>query len=149
MNREKDGFVISTDERRLDRDAIHEFLKGSYWAAGIPRDVLDRSIDHALCFGLYDGSRQIGFARVITDRATFAYLSDVYVLEEYRGRGLATWLMEAVLEHPDLQGLRRWMLATQDAHGLYRKVGFRDLAHPERLMEMVFSNRYGPKDEPR
>jgi GNAT superfamily N-acetyltransferase len=146
MNRERDGFVISTDGRRLDRDAIHDFLRKSYWAAGIPRDVLDRSIDHALCFGLYEGPRQVGFARVITDRATFAYLSDVYILEEYRGRGLATWLMEAVLEHPDLQGLRRWMLATQDAHGLYRKVGFTELAHPERLMEMVFSGRYDPKD---
>jgi GNAT superfamily N-acetyltransferase len=147
MNLEKNGFEISTEERRLDRDAIHEFLRRSYWAAGIPRDVLDRSIDHALCFGLYEGPRQIGFARVITDRATFAYLSDVYVLEEYRGRGLATWLMEAVLSHPDLQGLRRWMLATQDAHALYRKVGFRDLAHPEWLMEMVFSNRYDPKGQ--
>ncbi|MFN2384684.1 MAG: GNAT family N-acetyltransferase [Thermoanaerobaculia bacterium] len=146
MNREKDGFVVSTDERRLDRDAIHDFLRKSYWAAGIPRDVLERSIDHALCFGLYDGPRQIGFARVITDHATFAYLSDVYVLGEYRGRGLATWLMEVVLDHPDLQGLRRWMLATHDAHGLYRKVGFRDLAHPERLMELVFSDRYGAKD---
>jgi GNAT superfamily N-acetyltransferase len=146
MNREKDGFIISTDERRLDRGAVHEFLRSSYWAEGIPRDVLDRSIDNAVCFGLYEGTRQIGFARVITDRSTFAYLSDVYVLEEYRGRGLATWLMEAVLEHPDLQGLRRWMLATRDAHGLYRKVGFSDLAHPERLMEMVFSDRYEPKD---
>ena len=146
MNLEKNGFEISTDAGRLDHDAIHEFLRRSYWAAGIPREMLDRSIEHALCFGLYEGPRQIGFARVITDRATFAYLSDVYVLEEYRGRGLATWLMEAVLAYPDLQGLRRWMLATQDAHGLYRKVGFRDLAHPEWLMEMVFSNSY-PKGE--
>lgn len=145
MNWEKDGFVISTDGNRLDRDAIHEFLRTSYWAAGIPRDVLDRSIDFALCFGLYEGDRQIGFARVITDRATFAYLSDVYVLEEYRGRGLATWLMQAVLEHPELQGLRRWMLATHDAHGLYRRVGFGELAHPEYLMEMVFAGRYEPK----
>jgi GNAT superfamily N-acetyltransferase len=149
MRREREGFVISTDTGLLDREAIHAFLRRSYWAEGIPRDVLDRSIDHALCFGLYEGLRQIGFARVITDRATFAYLSDVYVLEEYRGRGLATWLMEVVLEHPDLQGLRRWMLATRDAHGLYRKVGFSDLAHPERIMEMVFSDRYDPKDGPR
>jgi GNAT superfamily N-acetyltransferase len=134
----RDGFTISTDRRRLDREAIHEFLSGSYWAKGIPRAVVDRSIDGALCFGLYDAERQIGFARVITDRATFAYLADVYVLESHRGRGLATWLMEAILAHPDLQGLRRWMLVTRDAHPLYRKVGFAELAHPERIMEMTF-----------
>jgi len=143
MNWERDGFVISTDVERIDRDAVHEFLRNSYWARGIPRDVLERSIDHALCFGLYEGSRQVGFARVITDRATFAYLSDVYVLESHRHRGLAAWLMEVVLAHPELQGLRRWMLATNDAHPLYRKVGFRELAHPDRLMELVFGNRYG------
>jgi GNAT superfamily N-acetyltransferase len=128
-------FTISTDVERLDRAAIHEFLAASYWARGISRALVDRSIEGSLCFGLYDGPRQVGFARVITDSATFAYLADVYVLESHRGRGLATWLMESILAHPDLQGLRRWMLVTRDAHGLYRKVGFRDLAHPERLME--------------
>jgi GNAT superfamily N-acetyltransferase len=138
----REGFTISTDRSRLDRPAIHEFLSGSYWAKGIPRSVVDRSIDGALCFGLYDGERQVGFARVITDRATFAYLADVYVLESHRGRGLATWLMEAILAHPDLQGLRRWMLVTHDAHPLYRKVGFTELPHPERIMEMTFPGIY-------
>ena len=138
----RDRFTISTDRLRLDRTAIHGFLSGSYWAKGIPREVVDRSIDGALCFGLYDAERQVGFARVITDRATFAYLADVYVIESHRGRGLATWLMEAILAHPDLQGLRRWMLVTRDAHPLYRKVGFTELAHPERIMEMTFPGIY-------
>ncbi|HEV8610644.1 MAG TPA: GNAT family N-acetyltransferase [Thermoanaerobaculia bacterium] len=142
----RDGLAISTDRSRLDRKAIHEFLAGSYWAKGIPRDVVDRSIGNALCFGLYDGARQVGFARVITDSATFAYLADVFVLESHRGRGLATWLMEAILAHPDLQGLRRWMLVTRDAHPLYRKLGFRELAHPERIMEMTFPNIYERRD---
>ena len=138
----REGFTISTDRSRLDRPAIHEFLSGSYWATGIPRSVVDRSIDGALCFGLYDGEHQVGFARVVTDRATFAYLADVYVLESHRGRGLATWLMQSILAHPDLQGLRRWMLVTRDAHPLYRKVGFTDLAHPERIMELTFPGIY-------
>jgi GNAT superfamily N-acetyltransferase len=147
MEWEKNGFLISTDRSRLDRRAIHEFLRSSYWARGIPRAVVDRSLDHALCFGLYEGTRQIGLARVITDHATFAYLSDVYVLPSHRGRGLAVWLMEVVFAHPELQGLRRWMLATRDAHGLYRKFGFRDLAHPEWLMEMVQADLYGGAGE--
>jgi GNAT superfamily N-acetyltransferase len=142
MEWEKDGVILSTDRGRLDREAIHDFLKGSYWARGIPRNVLDRSVDNALCFGLYEGSSQIGFARVITDYATFAYLSDVYVLESHRGRGLATWMMEVVMAHPELQGLRRWMLATRDAHGLYRRIGFADLAHPEWLMEISARGLY-------
>jgi GNAT superfamily N-acetyltransferase len=137
------GFTISTDRAKLDRGAIHEFLAGSYWAKGIPREIVDRSIEGALCFGLYEEGRQVGFARVITDSATFAYLADVYVLESHRGRGLATWLMECILAHPDLAGLRRWMLVTRDAHPLYRKVGFRELAHPERIMEMTFPGIYG------
>lgn len=156
MEWHKDTFSINTDQGKLDRDAVHEFLHNSYWAKGIPRDAVDMSIDNALCFGLFQGDRQIGFARVITDYATFAYLSDVFIFESHRGRGLATWLMEVILAHPDLQGLRRWMLATNDAHGLYRKVGFRDLAHPERFMELVFPDLYererpgrkGPKEEP-
>ena len=137
-----DGFTISTDRSRLDREAIHEFLAGSYWATGIPREVVDRSIEGALCFGVFEDGRQVGFARVITDSATFAYLADVFVLESHRGRGLAAWLMECILAHPDLQGLRRWMLLTRDAHPLYRKSGFRDLAHPERVMEMTFPGIY-------
>ena len=130
-------FTVSTDRRRLDRDAIHRFLADdSYWAREIPRDVVDRSIENSLCFGLYEGSRQVGFARVVTDFATFAYVGDVFVLESHRGRGLSKWLMEIVMGHPDLQGLRRWSLATRDAHGLYERFGFRTPAHPERLMEI-------------
>ena len=139
---QRDGFTISTDRSKLDRKAIHEFLAGSYWATGIPQDVVDRSIEGSLCFGISEGGKQVGFARVITDGATFAYLADVYVLESHRGRGLAAWLMECILAHPELQGLRRWMLVTRDAHPLYRKSGFRDLAHPERIMEMTFPGIY-------
>lgn len=135
--RPRDGFTISTDPGRLDRPLIHEVLAATYWAGGIPRAVVDRSIEGALCFGLYENDRQVGFARVITDRATFAYLADVFVLESHRGRGLARWLMETILAHEDLQGLRRWMLLTRDAHPLYRQVGFTELAHPERVMEKV------------
>ena len=139
-------FKVSTDPEKLDRAMIHEFLAGSYWAKGIPREVVDRSIDGALCFGLSEDGRQIGFARVITDSATFAYLADVFVLESHRGQGLGTWLMESILAHPRLQGLRRWMLVTRDAHPLYRKVGFRELAHPERIMEMTFPGIYERRD---
>ena len=117
-------YAISTDPERLDRALIRDFLAGSYWAKGIPREVVDRSIAGALCFGVYEGSSQVGFARVITDRATFAYLADVFVLESHRGRGLAAWLMEVIRAHPDLQDLRRWILMTRDAHGLYEKFGF-------------------------
>jgi GNAT superfamily N-acetyltransferase len=106
---------------------------------------VDRSIDGALCFGLYEDGRQVAFARVITDRATFAYLADVFVIESHRGRGLAAWFMETILAHPDLQGLRRWMLLTRDAHPLYRKVGFTELAHPERVMEKVDAGVYERK----
>ncbi len=137
MEWSRGGFQISTDPLRLDRTAIQAFLAGSYWAKGIPRDVVDRSIDGALCFGIYDGDTQVGFARVITDRATFAYLADVFVLESHRGRGLAAWLLEIVMAHPDLRNLRRWILMTRDAHGLYRKFGFREIADPARCMEIV------------
>jgi GNAT superfamily N-acetyltransferase len=137
MKWNRGGFEISTDPRRLDRNLIQAFLAGSYWAKGISREVVDRSIDGALCFGIYEGETQVGFARVITDRATFAYLADVFVLESHRGRGLAGWLLELVLAHPDLQGLRRWILMTRDAHGLYRKFGFREIAEPARCMEIV------------
>lgn len=144
----RDGFTISTGSARLDRPAMREFLAASYWSPGIPQDVLDRALEGSLCFGLYEGRRQIGFARAITDRATFAYVADVYVLEEYRGRGLALWLMQTVMEHPELQGLRRWMLLTRDAHALYRKVGFVDVARPERIMEIARPDIY-MKPEPR
>jgi GNAT superfamily N-acetyltransferase len=143
----RDGFTISTDSARLDRPAMREFLAASYWSPGIPQDVLDRALEGSVCFGLYEGERQIGFARAITDRATFAYVADVYVLEEYRGRGLALWLMGIVMEHPELQGLRRWMLLTRDAHALYRKVGFVDAARPERIMEIARPDIYIKPDE--
>lgn len=137
-------YVISTNQTWLDLDVIHAFLsEHSYWARGIPRDVVARSIANSLCFGVYSvenkasnpSRRQVGFARVTTDRATFAYLGDVFILPEHRGRGLSKRLMEAVLSHPDLQGLRRWMLATADAQELYRKFGFGLLSQPERFMQ--------------
>jgi GNAT superfamily N-acetyltransferase len=138
----RDRFLISTDSDRLDIDAIHAYLTRSYWAGGISRDLVARSIAGSLCFGLYADNAQIGFARVITDRATFAYLADVYVLEAYRGFGLAKWLISVVVAHPDLQGLRRFMLATRDAHGLYEQYGFRTVESPRWLMEIVRVNPY-------
>jgi GNAT superfamily N-acetyltransferase len=133
----RDEFVISTDPARLDLDVIHEFLTNCYWAKGIPRDVVARSIEHALCFGIYDGSRaQVGFARVISDFATIAYLGDVFVLESHRGRGLSKWMMECIMQHPALQGLRRWILLTSDAHRLYAQFGFTALKSADRYMEL-------------
>ena len=131
-----DGYFISTDIERLDLDAIHAFLVGAYGSIDIQRDVVARSIESSLCFGVYLGSAQVGFARVISDFATFAYLGDVYILEAHRGRGLAKELMAAIMSHPDLQGLRRFQLATNDAHGLYASFGFRPLASPETQMEI-------------
>jgi GNAT superfamily N-acetyltransferase len=133
----REEFVISTDPARLDLDVIHEFLTNCYWAKGIPRDVVARSIEHALCFGIYDGSRaQVGFARVISDFATIAYLGDVFVLESHRGRGLSKWMMECIMQHPALQGLRRWILLTSDAHRLYAQFGFTALKSADRYMEL-------------
>jgi GNAT superfamily N-acetyltransferase len=131
------GYTLSTDPARLDLDVIHEFLTNCYWAKGIPREVVARSIEHSLCFGVYDASgAQVGFARVITDFATFAYIGDVFILESHRGHGLGKWLMECIVRHPALQGLRRWMLATRDAHGLYSQFGFKPLQLPESYMEL-------------
>ena len=130
-------FVISTDRTRLDLDAIHGFLTNCYWAKGIPREVVARSIEQSLCFGVYDGSgAQVGFARVISDFATIAYVGDVFVLDTHRGRGLGKWLMESITHHPALQNLRRWILTTRDAHGLYAQVGFTPVQSPERFMEL-------------
>ena len=126
---------IDPDKSRLQLEVIHRFLAGSYWSKGIPMDIVRRAIEGSICFGAYDGPRQVGFARVVTDGATFAYLADVFVMESHRGRGLASRLMEAVTAHPQLQGLRRWILATRDAHGLYARHGFTPLAAPERFME--------------
>lgn len=129
-------FEISTDPARLQLDAVAAALAVSYWAVDRSRATIERALANSLCFGLYLQDRQVGLARVITDRATFAYLCDVYVLEDYRGRGLGRWLIATVLSHPDLHGLRRWSLATRDAHGLYRKVGFQALKTPENWMEI-------------
>jgi GNAT superfamily N-acetyltransferase len=133
----RDGYVISTERARLDLNLIHDFLtNSSYWAVGRSLETVRRSIEHSLSFGLYDeNSRQVGFARVVTDYATFAWVADVFVLEEARGRGLGAWLMEVILAHPELQGFRRWSLATKDAHELYRRFGFSELKRPERWME--------------
>ncbi len=137
-------YEIDTNRDRLDLDVIHGFLVRSYWSPGVPRDVVARAIAHSLCFGVYRHGMQVGFARVVTDCATFAYLADVFVIEEHRGRGLSKWLMSFILAHPDLQGLRRFMLGTRDAHGLYRRFGFAPLAHPSRLMEILRPDAHHP-----
>jgi GNAT superfamily N-acetyltransferase len=128
------GFTVSDDKARIDLDVVHRFLETAYWCVGIPRRVVERSIAGSMAFGLYEGGHQIGFARVITDGATFAYIGDMFVVEEWRRRGLATWLVECITNHPDLGGLRRWMLATADAQGLYRKFGFAAPDDPSRIM---------------
>lgn len=136
MDWQRDGYSISTDRERLDRELIHRFLRSAYWSENVPRAIVDRSIAHSLPFGLYDESGdQVGFARVVTDRAVFAYLGDVFIVEGHRGRGLGRWLVETVLSHPDLRGLRRIALATRDAHGLYDRYGFRP-GNSETLMTM-------------
>jgi GNAT superfamily N-acetyltransferase len=135
---------ITSDRGRMDVAAIHQFLsQDSYWAKGVPLEVVQRAIDHSLPFGAFDGEAQVGFARVITDCATFAYLADVYVLPSHRGRGIAKELMAAVLAHPELQSLRRWHLVTRDAHGLYAHFGFEPLDAPDRHMMKVRRNAYG------
>ena len=132
----RDEYEISTDPSRLNIDLIHDFLSNnSYWAAGRVRDVVERSIENSLPFGIYKGSVQIGFARVVTDYATFAWVADLFVLAEHRERGLSKWLMEVIIAHPQLQGFRRWVLSTKDAHGLYERFGFMKLHRPERWME--------------
>lgn len=135
MEYKRDQFLISDDPARLDFEAICDFLSRAYWADKRPREVIRKSLQFSLNFGVYDGNRQIGFARVITDRATFAYLCDVFVHEDYRGKALGKWMMECILAHPELQGLRRWSLATHDAHGLYKQFGFTELSDPSKWME--------------
>lgn len=137
------SFTITCDPAKIDRAVIAEFLASSYWAKGIPAATVEKSLEHSLCFSLLDGNRQVGFARVISDHATIAYLNDVFVLPEYRGRGLSRWLMECITSHPELQGLRRWLLATRDAHGLYEKFGFAPLRRPEIFMERHSPNAHG------
>ena len=141
---QRDGYIISTDKARFDVAAIHAYLTRSYWSPGIPRAVVEKAIAGSLCFGLFSEQRnQVGFARAITDGATFAYLADVYVLEEHRGKGLGKWIVETTLAHPSLQGLRRILLATRDAHELYAQFGFEPLATPESLMSIHRPNVYG------
>jgi GNAT superfamily N-acetyltransferase len=133
----RDNFTISTDHARLDLDAITDMLARAYWAQGRTREMITRYLQHSLAFGLYDGSRQIGLARVVSDYTTFAWLCDVFIHEDYRGHGLGKWLMETVHGHPDLQNLRRWLLATKDAHGLYSQFGWVPLDPPERWMMKI------------
>ena len=138
----KGRYRITTDPRKLDLDAIHGFLSRSFWAEGIPKATVAKAIANSLCFGLFDGDDQVGFARVVTDRATYAYLCDVYVLEKHRGLGLGKWLIETVMAHPDLQGLRRFQLVTRDAHGLYSRHGFEAPISPDRHMEIFKHGMY-------
>lgn len=135
----KNEFFISTEKSRIDSAFVHDFLRLSYWAQNISIEIVRRAIENSLCFGVFAGTKQIGFARVISDYATFAYLCDVFIIEKYRGRGLSKWLIKAIVSHPQLQDLRRWMLATRDAHGLYRQFGFTELANP-----MIFMERHTP-----
>jgi len=142
-------FLISTERARLDLIAIHEFLAGSsYWAKRIPFETFARSAENSLCFGVYDSAgAQVGFARVVSDFATFAYIADVFVLDSDRGQGLGKWLMECIQRHPQLQGLRRWVLTTRDAHGLYAQFGFTSPKFPEHYMEILRPNMYEELEE--
>ena len=133
----KDGFCISTERARLDIKEIHRFLSTqAYWSLNIPFSKVEEAVTHSLNFGLYYNKRQIGYARVISDFASIAYLGDVYVLQDFRGRGLSKWLMKTIMEYPELQGMRRWILSTADAHGLYKQFGWVPVAYPERWMEV-------------
>jgi N-acetylglutamate synthase-like GNAT family acetyltransferase len=133
MNQE---YIISSDKSTMDIDAIHSYLSRSYWAKNVPKNTLCKAVENSLCFGVFHNTQQVGFARLITDTATFAYLADVYILEEHRGKGLSKNLMERIINHPELQGLRRMVLATSDAHTLYEKFGFKQLANPQTFMEL-------------
>jgi len=139
-----EGYLISSDPARLDLQVIHGFIAQSYWAKAIPKPLVERMISNSLCWGVYHEAAQVGFARVITDKATFAYLADVFILPEHRGKGLSKALVATIVAHPELQGLRRWMLVTVDAHGLYEQFGFKTVAQPERHMEI---HRHGLYDQ--
>ena len=142
MEWHKDDFLLSDDRAKIDLDMVHTMLDLMPWSKGISREKVARSIDQSLCLGVYKGGDQVGFGRAITDRATFAYLDDLFIVEGWRGVGLSKWLLSCFLEHPELQGLRRWMLATTDAHTLYEKQGFRALNSPEWFMEIDNSGVY-------
>ena len=142
IDHHQEGYFISTDPAKLNIDVIHRYLsEESYWAAGIPYEVVKRSIEHSFCFGVYHHNQQIGFARLVTDKATFAYLADVFILPQHRGKGLSKWLVATIHANPELQGLRRWMLGTKDAHGLYQQFGWEPL--PEELYQR-FMQRHNP-----
>jgi len=146
MEWQKNGFRITTEESKMDTKYIHEFLSTkSYWAEGIPIDTVEKSIRGSLCFGVFSNERQVGFARAITDKATFAWLADVFIDDRYRGQGLGKWLMEVIISHEDLKGLRRIMLGTKDAHGLYAQYGFIPLPYPERMMTIHYPEVYKKK----
>lgn len=147
MEIKDDGFIFSDDKQKIDVVAVHHYLSTqSYWAKDIPIEVVQRSVDNSLCFGIYKDTRQAGFARWITDKATFAYLADVYVLEQHRGQGLSKKLISLMMFHKDLQGLRRYVLATIDAHGLYAQFGFKAIENPERMMAIVINDPYQKQD---
>jgi GNAT superfamily N-acetyltransferase len=137
-----DGYAIASGSDLMDARSIHAFLCAAYWSPGIPLPVIEKAIAHSVCVGLFHDGAQVGFARAVTDRATFAYLADVYVLGPHRGQGLARRMLEVLLAHPDLQGLRRFLLATRDAHGVYRRFGFRELSDPSRMMEIRHADPY-------
>lgn len=144
----RDGYAITTDPARLDVDAIHGYLTRSYWAQGIPIEIVRRSLEYSVNFCIFHDRELAGFGRVITDHATFGYIGDVFVLEPHRGKRLSKWLMECMLAHPELQGFRRWVLVTRDAHGLYRQFGFQALGNPDRYMERWTPNPYSaPRGE--
>jgi len=143
MDWQKENFMISDEKEKLDAEYIHDYLSNrSYWAENIPLETVKRSIDGSICFGMYDDGKQIGFARVVTDKATFGYLADVFIDEDFRAQGLSKWLMEIIMAYPELQGLRRWMLGTKDAHSLYEKFGFEPLENPKRIMHIYNADVY-------
>lgn len=137
-----EGFLISTDKTKLDNEVIWQYLTRSYWFKGVKKPLIEKLIKNSLCFGVYHQNKQIGFARIVSDFGTFAYLADVFILEEYRGRGLSKWLMFEIINHPDLKSLRRIMLATRDAHGLYAQFGFNKLEYPDRYMEVYYPDAH-------
>ena len=143
MTVEKDGYIITTDKTKMDIAFIHHYLSTeSYWCKGIPLDVVRRSIENSLNFGVFYQGKQVGFARIVSDLATVAYLGDVFITPDHQGKGLSKWLMEQIMNHPDLQGLRRWILLTRDAHELYKQYGWQPIASPDRWMEIHDPNVY-------
>lgn len=142
MKWERNGYWISDDANDVDLDVAHEFLTSAYWCQNVPRETVEKSFDHSICFGVFRDQSMVGFARVVTDFSTFGYLADVFILEQHRNQGLALWLVQTILAHPELQGFRRWLLATKDAHALYAKLGFTPLEKPEMFMEILDPDVY-------